>query len=87
MARRPRSIRLVEFAARRRSQRGQARPPVRRWVDTRHHSPRRLPDTGGIAIAETKLNAVVVNGMAGSAVGNTTMSQPLPEIGDFIAKL
>jgi len=49
---------------------------------------RAILDAGGIVIAESELTAVVY-GMPGSAVraGATTMTLPLPEIGDWIAKL
>ena len=49
---------------------------------------RAILDAGGTVIAESELTAVVY-GMPGSAVraGATTMTLPLPEIGDWIAKL
>jgi two-component system chemotaxis response regulator CheB len=49
---------------------------------------RAILDAGGIVIAESELTAVVY-GMPGCAVraGATTMTLPLPEIGDWIAKL
>src|SRR6187402_1898325 len=49
---------------------------------------RAILDAGGIVIAESELTAVVY-GMPGSAVraGATTMTLPLTEIGDWIAKL
>src|SRR3954471_10113148 len=49
---------------------------------------RAILDAGGIVIAESELTAVVY-GMPGSAVraGATTMTLPLNEIGDWIAKL
>jgi two-component system chemotaxis response regulator CheB len=49
---------------------------------------RDILDAGGIVIAESELTAVVY-GMPGCAVraGATTMTLPLPEIGDWIAKL
>ena len=49
---------------------------------------RAILDAGGIVVAESELTAVVY-GMPGSAVraGATTMTLPLNEIGDWIAKL
>jgi two-component system chemotaxis response regulator CheB len=49
---------------------------------------RAILDAGGMVIAESETTAVVY-GMPGSAVraGATTMTLPLPEIGDWIAKL
>jgi two-component system chemotaxis response regulator CheB len=49
---------------------------------------RAILDAGGIVIAESELTAVVY-GMPGCAVsaGATTMTLPLPEIGEWIAKL
>jgi two-component system chemotaxis response regulator CheB len=49
---------------------------------------RAILDAGGIVVAESELTAVVY-GMPGSAVraGATTMSLPLNDIGDWLAKL